>query len=61
MWKAGLMMKDILKNEGFHGKQVSNKCLYTKRKDGGRGLRSFIDIYKETKVRVACYVTTSTK
>ena len=36
------------------------KAISTKKKDGGRELSSLIDICKETKVRVACYMTTST-
>ena len=36
------------------------KAISTKKKDGGRELSSFIDIHKETKVRVACYMATST-
>ena len=36
------------------------KVISTKKKDGGRELSSFIDINKETKVRVACYMATST-
>ena len=30
-----------------------------KRANGGRGLKSLQDVYKETKVRVACYMATS--
>ena len=30
--------------------------MYLRRKDDGRGIKSLKDIYKETKVRVACYV-----
>ena len=36
------------------------KEISTKKKDGGRELSSLIDICKETKVRVACYMATST-
>ena len=30
-----------------------------KREDGGRGIKSLKDIYKETKLRVDCYMTCS--
>ena len=30
------------------------------KKDSVRELRSFTDVYKETKVRITCYVATST-
>ena len=33
--------------------------MYEKRDDGGRGLKSFKEVYDETKVRVACYIATS--
>jgi hypothetical protein len=33
--------------------------LYAKREDGGRGLKSFKELYDETKVTVACYMATS--
>ena len=58
IWILGEVNKirtKILRNEGFHGKQASEERLYTKRKDGSRGQKSFINIYKETKVRVVCY------
>ena len=48
--------------QGYRKKQIisSDERLCTKKKDGGRELRSFIDIHKKTKVRVACYMATST-
>ena len=33
--------------------------MYKKRKNGGRGLKSFKEVYDETKTRVACYMATS--
>ena len=54
------IVQTILRNDGFHGKKASDERLYTKRKDSGSKLRSFIDIYKENKVRIACYIATST-
>ena len=53
-------VKAILRDKGFHGRQASDERLYMKRVDGGRGLKSFKEVYDETKVRVACYMATST-
>ena len=52
--------KNILKNEGFNGKKTSDKQLCTKNKNGRGRLWSFIEVYKEIKVRLVCYMTTST-
>jgi hypothetical protein len=54
-----MIVKTALRKEGFHGKQESDERLYVKREDGGRGLKSFKEVYDETKVRVACYMATS--
>lgn len=54
------IIKEELRKVNFHGKQASDERLYTERKEGGRGLKSFKDVYQETKVRVACYLATST-
>ena len=43
----------------MHGTQASDKWLYMRRENGGRGLKSIRDLYEETKVRVACYMTHS--
>ena len=40
-------------------KQASNEQLYLKREKGGRGLKSLRDMYKETKIHVACYMAKS--
>ena len=40
-------------------KQASNELLYLKREKGGRGLKSLRDMYKETKIHVACYMAKS--
>ena len=37
-----------------------NERLYTNRKAGSRGLKSFREVYDETKTRVACYMAIST-
>ena len=54
------IVKGEFRREGFHGRQSSNERLYTKRTDGDRGLKSFKEVYDETKTRVACYMATST-
>ena len=54
------LVKNVLQREGFHGRQSSDERLYTKRTEGGRGLKSFKEVYDETRIRVACYMATST-
>ena len=54
-----IMMIIILRGEGFHERQSSDERLFTNRREGGRGLKSFKDVYDETKSRVACYMATS--
>ena len=41
------------------GKQSSNERLYIRIEDGGRGIKSLKEIYKETSLRVACYMACS--
>ena len=53
------IVKTTFRKQGFHGKQASDERLYGRREDGGRGLKSFKEVYDETKVRVACYMATS--
>ena len=50
------LVKNVLRREGFHGRQSSDERLYTKRTEGGRGLKSFKEVYDETRTRVACYI-----
>ena len=52
-------IKQILRENKMHGKQASDERLYMRRENGGRGLKSMKDLYEETKVRVACYMTHS--
>ena len=54
------LMKNVLQREGFHGRQSSDERLYTKRTEGGRGLKSFKEVYDETRTIAACYMATST-
>ena len=53
------IMKKTLWREGYHGRQAGDKRLYMMRDMGGRGWKSFNDVYKETKVRIACYMSQS--
>ena len=52
------IVKTTLREKGFHRKQANDERLYAKREDGERGLKSFKEVYDETKVRVACYMAT---
>ena len=54
------LVKNALRREGFQGRQSSYERLYTKRTEGGRGLKSFKEVYGETRTKVACYMGTST-
>ena len=54
-----MIVKTALRKEAFHEKQASDERLYAKREDGGSGLKSFKEVYDETKVRLACYMATS--
>ena len=54
------IVKSVLRREGFHRRQPSDERLYSKRKEGGRGLKSFKEVYDETKTRVPCYMATAT-
>ena len=49
-------MKRELRPKNMLGKQSSGERLYLIRKDGGRRMKSPRDIYKETRLRVACYM-----
>ena len=54
------MVKDVLQERKFHGRQASDERLYMRPEEGGIGLMSFKDVYARTKVRVACYMAAST-
>ena len=43
-------------NLGKGERQSSDERLYSKRSKGGRGFKSFKEVYDETKTRVACYM-----
>ena len=53
-------MKSVLRREGFNGKQSSDERLYLKRNEGGRGLKSFKEVYNEPKTRMTCYMVAAT-
>ena len=57
--ELNMIVKNALRSNGFHGRQSSDERLYSKRIDGGRGLKSFKEVYDETKTRVACYMAMS--
>ena len=54
------VVKSVFQRERFHGKKSSDDRLYSKKKEGGRGLKSFKKVYDETKTRVPCYMDTAT-
>ena len=60
LYNLNMIIKQYLRSRKMHGDQCSDERLYLPRSRGGRGLRSFKDIYYETKLRVACYMTMST-
>ena len=53
------IVKRELRSKQMLGKQANNERLYLKREDGGRGLKSMRDVHKETRLRVACYMSRS--
>ena len=53
------VIKRELRSKKMLGKQASDERLYLKRKDRGRGIKSLRDTYRETRVRVACYMACS--
>ena len=54
------IIKRKLRGRSMLGRQASYERLYLKREKGGRGLKSMMDVYKETRLRVACYMAKST-
>ena len=54
------MVKDILRERKFHGRQASDERLYMRLEEGGRGLMSFKDVHARAKARVAWYMAAST-
>ena len=58
--KLDQRIKRELQEKNMLGKQASDERLYLKREKGRRGLKSLRDTYKETRLRVACYMAKST-
>ena len=54
--KRDQTIKRQLREKNMLGMQVSDERLYLKRENGGRGLKSLRDTYKETRLHVACYM-----
>ena len=53
------IVKRELRSKQMLAKQASDERLYLKREDGERGLKSIKDVYKETRLRVACCISKS--
>ena len=53
------LIKKELHAKNMLGRQTSDERLYLKREEGGRGVKSVRDVYKETRLRVACYMSKS--
>ena len=47
--ELNMTVESVLRRERFHGRQSSDERLYSKRNKGGRGLKSFKEVYGETK------------
>ena len=53
------VIKRELRSKNMLGKKSSDERLYLRKEDGGRGIKSLKYIYKETRLRVACYMACS--
>jgi len=54
-----MIIKRKLRGKMAHGRICSDERLYMHRRNGGRGLKSLREIYRETKTRIACYLALS--
>ena len=54
------VVKRELRSRNMLGRQGSDERLYLKREDGGMGLKSVRDVYRETRLRVTCCMAKST-
>ena len=43
--KLNMIMKRVLRREGFYRRKSGDERLYSSRKESGRGLKSFREIY----------------
>ena len=50
------IIKRQLRRNNMLGRQSSDERMYLKQEEGGRRLKSLGDVYKQTKLRVACYM-----
>ena len=53
------VIKHELRSKNMLGKQSSDERLYLRREDGGRGIKSLKEIYKDRRLKVACYMACS--
>ena len=53
-------IKRELREKNMLGKQASNERMYLRREKDRRGLKTLRDMYKETRLRVACYMAKPT-
>ena len=53
------VIKRELRSKKMLGKQASDERLYLEREDGGREIKLLRDTYRETRVRVVCYMACS--
>ena len=53
------IIKKELRGRNMHGRLGSDARLYLPRELGGRGMRSIIDAYEQTKIRISCYLAMS--
>ena len=54
-----MILKKELRLKNILSRQSSDERLYMKRQVGGRGLKSLREVYQETKVRIATYMSMS--
>ena len=53
------VIKRELRSKNILGKQSSDERLYLREEDGGRGIKSLKEIYKETRLKVTSYMPCS--
>ena len=54
------VVKRELGSRNMLGRHGGDERLYLNSEDGGSGLKSIRDVYKETRLRVTCYMAKST-
>ena len=53
------IIKRELRSRNMHGRLGSDERMYLPRELGGRGMRSIVDAYEQTKIRISCYLAMS--